>query len=89
MISLIPNAGDDAIKFEALPDEVIVAKALSVLRSIFGDTCVPEVRCMCVCVFSITFCVCLHVFLCLHVCMCVYVCTGDCLAAEKQFTAGV
>jgi hypothetical protein len=35
--------GDDAIKFESLPDEVIVAKALSVLRSIFGDTTVPEV----------------------------------------------
>ena len=31
------------MKFESLPDEVVVAKALSVLRSIFGDTTVPEV----------------------------------------------
>jgi len=31
------------VKFESLPDEVVVAKALSVLRSIFGDTTVPEV----------------------------------------------
>lgn len=36
-------AGEEAIKFESLPDEVIVAKALSVLRSIYGDTSVPEV----------------------------------------------
>ena len=35
--------GEDAVKFESLPDEVVVAKALSVLRSIFGDTTVPEV----------------------------------------------
>ena len=35
--------GEDAVKFESLSDDVIVAKALSVLRSIFGDTTVPEV----------------------------------------------
>lgn len=35
--------GEDAVKFETLPDDVIVAKALSVLRSIFGDQTVPEV----------------------------------------------
>lgn len=40
---IIALSGDDAVKFESLPDEVIVAKALSVLRSIFGDTTVPEV----------------------------------------------
>ena len=36
-------AGEDAIKFESLHDDVIVAKAMSVLRSIFGDQTVPEV----------------------------------------------
>lgn len=36
-------AGEAAIKFESLPDDVIVAKALSVLRSIFGDQ-IPEVN---------------------------------------------
>lgn len=36
--------GDDAVKFESLPDDVIVAKAMAVLRSIFGDQTVPEVR---------------------------------------------
>lgn len=40
---LVYFLGEDAVKFESLPDEVIVAKALSVLRSIFGDTTVPEV----------------------------------------------
>ena len=38
------TAGEDAVKFESLPDDVVVAKALSVLRSIFGDQTVPEVR---------------------------------------------
>ena len=38
-----PSSGEDAVKFETLPDDVIVAKALSVLRSIFGDQIVPEV----------------------------------------------
>lgn len=37
-------AGEAAVKFESLPDDVIVAKALSVLRSIFGDRTVPEVH---------------------------------------------
>lgn len=37
------HAGEDAVKFESLPDDVILAKALSVLRSIFGDQTVPEV----------------------------------------------
>ena len=47
-------AGDDAVKFESLPDEVVVAKALSVLRSIFGDTSVPEVSShMCACVICV------------------------------------
>lgn len=36
-------SGEDAVKFETLPDDVVVAKALSVLRSIFGDQTVPEV----------------------------------------------
>ena len=35
--------GDDAVKFESLPDDVVVAKAMAVLRSIFGDQNVPEV----------------------------------------------
>ena len=35
--------GDDAVRFESLPDDVVVAKALSVLRSIFGDQAVSEV----------------------------------------------
>ena len=35
--------GDDAVKFESLSDDVVVAKAVSVLRSIFGDQTVPEV----------------------------------------------
>ena len=46
-------AGEDAIKFESLHDDVIVAKAMSVLRSIFGDQTVPEVTwvcCVCACV---------------------------------------
>ena len=42
-LSLVPTSGEDAVKFETLPDDVIVAKALSVLRSIFGDQTVPEV----------------------------------------------
>ena len=37
-------AGEDAVKFEGLPDDVVVAKAVAVLRSIFGDPKVPEVR---------------------------------------------
>ncbi len=37
-------AGEAAVKFESLPDDVIVAKALSVLRSVFGDRSVPEVK---------------------------------------------
>ena len=41
------TAGEDAVKFESLPDDVVVAKALSVLRSIFGDQTVPEVRATC------------------------------------------
>ena len=36
-------AGEDAVKFEGLPDDVVVAKAVAVLRSIFGDPVVPEV----------------------------------------------
>ena len=35
------------MKFEGLPDDVIVAKAVAVLRSIFGDPNVPEVFVMC------------------------------------------
>ena len=38
------SAGDDAVKYESLPDDVIIAKAMAVLRSIFGDETVPEVR---------------------------------------------
>ena len=50
-------AGEDAEKFEAFPDQVILAKVLAVLRSVFGDKAVPEVCvCMCVCV-----CVCVYV----------------------------
>lgn len=41
LIALV--AGEDALKFESLSDHVIVAKAMAVLRSIFGDTAVPEV----------------------------------------------
>lgn len=41
------TAGEDAVKFESLPDDVVVAKALSVLRSIFGDQTVPEVSPTC------------------------------------------
>ena len=37
------SIGDDAVKFESLPDDVVVAKAMAVLRSIFGDQTVPEV----------------------------------------------
>ena len=33
------------MKFESLSDDVVVAKAVSVLRSIFGDQTVPEVSC--------------------------------------------
>ena len=36
-------AGEDAERFESLPDHVVLAKALAVLRSIFGDKAVPEV----------------------------------------------
>ena len=43
MYTLCSILGEDAVKFESLPDDVIVAKALSVLRSIFGDTNVSEV----------------------------------------------
>ena len=38
------RAGEDAVKFEGLPDDVITAKAVAVLRSIFGDQNVPEVQ---------------------------------------------
>ena len=38
--------GEDAVKFEGLPDDVVVAKAVAVLRSIFGDPKVPEVHSM-------------------------------------------
>ena len=38
------SAGDDAVKYESLPDDVIIAKAMAVLRSIFGDETVPQVR---------------------------------------------
>ena len=41
LIALV--AGEDALRFESLSDQVIVAKAIAVLRSIFGDTAVPEV----------------------------------------------
>ena len=41
LIALV--AGEDALRFESLSDQVIVAKAMAVLRSIFGDTAVPEV----------------------------------------------
>lgn len=41
------TVGEDAVKFESLPDDVVVAKALSVLRSIFGDQTVPEVSPTC------------------------------------------
>ena len=40
---IVVAIGDDAVKFESLPDDVIVAKAMAVLRSIFGDQTVPEV----------------------------------------------
>ena len=36
-------AGEDVLRFEPLSDQVIMAKAMAVLRSIFGDTAVPEV----------------------------------------------
>jgi len=42
LIALV--AGEDALKFESLSDQVIVAKAMAVLRSVFGDTSVPEVK---------------------------------------------
>ncbi|XP_019848757.1 PREDICTED: lysine-specific histone demethylase 1A-like isoform X2 [Amphimedon queenslandica] len=35
-------AGEDAVKYESLPDDVVTAKAMAVLRSIFGDNSVPE-----------------------------------------------
>lgn len=41
LIALV--AGEDAERFESLPDHVVLAKALAVLRSIFGDKAVPEV----------------------------------------------
>ena len=53
-------AGEDAIKFESLHDDVIVAKAMSVLRSIFGDQTVPEVI---VCVLHVYCCVSLELVL--------------------------
>ena len=37
------HVGEDAVRFEGLPDDVVVAKAVAVLRSIFGDPRVPEV----------------------------------------------
>jgi lysine-specific histone demethylase 1 len=40
LIALV--AGEDAEKFEAFPDQVILAKVLAVLRSVFGDKAVPE-----------------------------------------------
>lgn len=43
LLWLSPCAGEDAVKFESLPNDVVVAKAISVLRSIFGDQTVPEV----------------------------------------------
>ena len=46
-------AGEDAIKFESLHDDVIVAKAMSVLRSIFGDQTVPEVIVCVSCLFAV------------------------------------
>lgn len=42
LIALV--AGEDALRFESLSDQVIMAKAMAVLRSIFGDTAVPEVE---------------------------------------------
>ena len=42
-VSVVMVAGEDAVKFEGLPDDVVVAKAVAVLRSIFGDRSVPEV----------------------------------------------
>lgn len=44
IVHLCMSTGDDAVKFESLPDDVIVAKAMAVLRSIFGDQNVPEVE---------------------------------------------
>lgn len=41
--SLHVAVGEEAVKFEGLPDDVVVAKAVSVLRCIFGDLKVPEV----------------------------------------------
>lgn len=46
LIALV--AGEDAERFESLPDHVVLAKALAVLRSIFGDKAVPEVSRGCV-----------------------------------------
>lgn len=46
LIALV--AGEDAERFESLPDHVVLAKALAVLRSIFGDKAVPEVSEGCV-----------------------------------------
>ena len=42
------------MKFEGLPDDVIVAKAVAVLRSIFGDPNVPEVHVSFLCPFCHT-----------------------------------
>ena len=41
LIALV--AGKDAETFEDLAEQVILAKVLAVLRSIFGDKAVPEV----------------------------------------------
>lgn len=41
-VLIVLLAGEDAVKFESFPDDVVVAKAIAVLRSIFGDHAVPE-----------------------------------------------
>ena len=51
------SSGEDAVKFESFPDEVVVAKAVAVLRSIFGDHAVPEVMlCMHFCMYRVCVC---------------------------------
>ena len=53
LLCIFVPSGEDAVKFESFPDDVVVAKAIAVLRSIFGDHAVPEVpniwlhRCTC------------------------------------------
>lgn len=42
-VRVVFHAGEDAVRFEGLSDDVVVAKAVAVLRSIFGDPIVPEV----------------------------------------------